>query len=150
MLLVQLPVFIALFLILKSGDWLNGDMLYSFVHLPGHFNTTFLGIIDISKASYILSATAAISQFWQIRLAMPKIKKNSSPGHSFKEELQRSMSIQMRYIMPIFIFFIAQRFASGLALYWTTSNVFAIVHEIVVARKAKQSRENDREPDTNN
>jgi len=59
----------------------------------------------------------------------------------------------MKYVMPVFIFFIAQRFSSGMALYWTTSNVFAIVHEMVVARKAKKLKEkndgNGRKKDKN-
>ncbi|MFC1625285.1 YidC/Oxa1 family membrane protein insertase [Patescibacteria group bacterium] len=138
MLLIQFPIFIALFILLKKGVDLDGDVLYSFVKLPEKINTIFLGFIDLSKSKYLLSILAGLSQFFQIRLAMPKTKKPQTKDHSFKGELQRSMSLQMKYIMPVIIFFIAQRFSSGLALYWTISNVFAILHEIVVAKKAKK------------
>jgi membrane protein insertase Oxa1/YidC/SpoIIIJ len=73
-----------------------------------------------------------------MRLAMPPIKKSSDGTNSFKDNLAKSMSIQMRYIMPFFIFYIALRFSSALALYWTTMNVFAIVHETIVRKKAKK------------
>ena len=64
----------------------------------------------------------------------PKQSKNPS----LSTEFQRSMSIQMKYIMPFFIVFISQKFPSGLALYWTTSNIFAIFHEIAVSRKSNK------------
>jgi YidC/Oxa1 family membrane protein insertase len=150
MLLIQLPIFIALFMLLKEGVSFNSDILYSFVKIPENINTSFLGLIDISKPNYFISVLAGVSQFFQIKLAMPKIKKiSSSKERSFKNELQRSMSIQMKYVMPIFVFFIAQRFSSGMALYWTTSNVFAIVHEIIVAKRAKKISKHG-QPNTDN
>ena len=97
----------------------------------------FLGFIDITKPNLLIALLAGLSQFFQIKLAIPKIKKISNKNKSFKDELQRSMSIQMKYIMPIFIVFIANRFSSGLALYWTVSNIFAIFHEVIVAKKAR-------------
>jgi len=141
-LLVQFPVFIALFLLLKSDSLFDPNNLYSFINFPQEVNMFFLGIVDLSRANYFFAAFAGISQFFQIRLAMPQTKRNTTKDHSFKAELQRSMSVQMKYIMPIFIFFIAMRFSSGLALYWTVSNVFAIVHEIAVSKKAKKLKEN--------
>lgn len=141
-LLIQLPIFIALFMMLRKGGDFDTNILYSFIHLPENINTMLLGLIDVSKSHYFLSVLAGLSQFFQIKLAMPNIKKASPKERSFKADFQRSMSIQMKYIMPIFVFFIAQRFSSGMALYWTTSNVFAIVHEAIVARKAKSLKKN--------
>lgn len=141
MLLIQFPVFIALYMLLKQGVEANYTLLYSFINFPQNINTVFLGLVDVSKASYVISFLAALSQFFQVKLSMPSVKKISSGPRSFKDELQKNMGIQMKYIMPVFIFFIAQRFPSGLALYWTTSNVFAIFHEIIVSRKSKKLNE---------
>lgn len=141
MLLIQLPVFIALFMLLRNGVSLSSDILYFFIKAPQEVNALFLGIIDVTKPNYLMSALAGISQFFQIKLSMPKIKK-SAQERSFKNDLQRSMGIQMKYIMPIFIFFIAQKFSSGMAVYWTTSNLFAILHEIVVSKKIKKINQN--------
>ncbi|MBU1179066.1 YidC/Oxa1 family membrane protein insertase [Patescibacteria group bacterium] len=144
LILIQLPVFIALYTILRNFSAINSDLLYSFLGVVEKVNTSFLGLIDISKPSYLISILAGLSQFFQIKLSLPPGKKIPQKERSFKDELQRSMGIQMRYVMPVFIFFIAQRFSSGLALYWTTSNIFAIFHEIIVARKAKKLEQNGR------
>ncbi|MFH1979154.1 MAG: YidC/Oxa1 family membrane protein insertase [Patescibacteria group bacterium] len=136
MIFIQLPVFIALFILLKNGANLDDpNVLYSFIKVPENINTLFLGLVDLSKSSLVVSVLAGLSQFLQIKLSMPKIEKQK-PGKSFKDDLQRSMGIQMKYVMPIFIVFIAQRLSSGIALYWTVSNVFAILHEIAVSKKS--------------
>lgn len=138
MLLLQLPVFFALYRLFLSGIGFNSADLYSFVRLPEAIQIMFLGLIDISKSNYVLAVLAGLTQFFQMRLALPKPPKNQKPPESFQEQLSRSMSVQSRYIMPLFIFFIALKFSSGIALYWTAMNVFAIVHEAVVAYKAKR------------
>ncbi len=138
MLLIQLPIFFALYKLFSSGLGFNPADLYSFNVMPDFIKTQFLGLIDISKSNYVLAFLAGLSQFFQMRFSIPKIKKTTSSSSSFQEQLGRSMSVQMRYVMPIFIFFIALKFSSAIALYWTSMNVFAIVHEAVVARKAKR------------
>ncbi len=140
MLLIQLPILIALYKLFLSGIQFNGGELYSFISLPVEIRTVFLGLIDIFKSNYILAALAGITQFFQMYLAMPKIVKPDADSNSFSDQLSRSMAIQSRYIMPIFIFFIALRFSSGIALYWTAMNVFAIVHEAIVAYRAKKAQ----------
>jgi len=150
MLLIQFPVFIALYMILRQGTEANQQFLYSFISFPQHINTVFLGLVDISKSSYVISFLAAASQFFQVKLSMPAVKKAVSGSGSFKDELQKSMGIQMKYIMPVLIFFIAQRFSSGMALYWTTSNIFAILHEIIVAKKSEKINEGKLQSNRNN
>ena len=46
---------------------------------------------------------AALTQFYQMKLAIPPIKKQAGEN-SFKDNLARSMNVQMRYVMPFFIF----------------------------------------------
>lgn len=127
MLLVQFPVFIALYMLLRD---------VGIIDFSGGVNTMFLGLLDVSKPGYIISILAGVTQFFQIKLSMPAVKV-SKKDTSFKGQLQKSMGVQMRYVMPVFVAFIAYRFSSGMALYWTTSNIFAILHEIFVSRKAK-------------
>jgi YidC/Oxa1 family membrane protein insertase len=143
MLLVQLPVFFALYRLFLKGVNLNPSDLYSFNIVPEVIKAQFLGVIDISKSNYILAILAAVTQFFQMKLSMPKIEKSDAKSDSFQDRLSRSMSLQAKYIMPAFIFFIALKFSSAIALYWTAMNVFAIVHEAIVAYKAKKSRNLD-------
>lgn len=150
-LFIQIPILFALYKVfLSGGGGFDVNHLYSFISLPEVINTKFLGLIEMTKKSYFLAGLASISQFFQMRLALPPIKKPFAPSTSFKENLAKSMSIQGRYIMPIIIFYIALKFSSALALYWTTMNIFAIVHEVIVGKKAEKMFKNGRGTDKNN
>lgn len=139
MLLIQLPIIFALYKVFLNGLNFNPDDLYYFISTPENIRTSFLGIFDLAQKSYILAGLAGVTQFFQMRLATPPLaKKDSSKKGSFQDDFARSMNIQMRYIMPLFVFFIAFKFSSAIALYWTTMNIFAIVHEILVKSKAKK------------
>lgn len=71
---------------------------------------------------------------------MPPTPSETPMGteRSFKDDLAKSMSVQMRYVMPVFVAFIAYTISAAVALYWITSNCFSIGHELFVRRKAKQ------------
>jgi YidC/Oxa1 family membrane protein insertase len=140
LMLIQFPVLIALFLLFKEGFVLRTEDMYYFVDFPKIVNTLFLGI-DLSKTSYVWAVLSGVSQFVQIQLSFPKIPKTTKTSDKkayFGSELQKSMAFQTKYIMPFFIFFIALKFSSGIALYWTTSNIFAIVHEIGISKMSKK------------
>ncbi len=137
---VQMPIVIALYWVFFKGlIHLNTDMLYSFVNIPSNINMIFLGMFNMSGKSVFLAVTAGILQYFQMKLSMPVVvnnKKNKTGKISFKDELAKNMSVQMRYILPIFIIFISYSISSAIALYWTTNNLFSVVHELVVKKKA--------------
>jgi membrane protein insertase Oxa1/YidC/SpoIIIJ len=89
----------------------------------------------MSKGSYLLAGLASISQFIQMKLAIPPIKKGNGTD-SFRDSLAKSMNVQTKYIMPIIVFYIGLKLSAAVALYWTTMNIFAIVHETIVRKKA--------------
>src|SRR6185436_3117124 len=105
------------------------------------FNLMFLGILDLAAKSKVLALLAGLSQFFQVRIATPSTlpPKDPSKKETFGENLARSMNIQMRYILPVFIAFVAYNVSAAIALYWTASNVVAIIQEILVRRKLKHS-----------
>jgi YidC/Oxa1 family membrane protein insertase len=142
--LIQLPVLFALyFVFLKSGlPEINTDILYSFVKTNAHINNVnFLGFIDITQKSLLLALTASVSQFFQIRLVMPKIENKTSGEKTLKDDMMKNMQLQMKYVMPVFIFFVAYGLLSAVALYWTTSNLFMIAQELYM-RKTIKAEEN--------
>ncbi len=149
-LLIQIPVIIALYSVFRAGVNFDLSHLYSFITVPENLNTVFLGIFDMSQKSYALAFLTGASQFIQMRLALPPIKKSASSKPGFKEDFARNMNIQMRYIMPVFIIFIAAQFTSAIALYWTTMNIFAIVHEAIVRKKANKILVENGKSNTNN
>lgn len=134
--ILQIPIIIALYRVFLAGFDFSADNLYSFVTVPEFFQIKFLGIIDMAQKNYFLAFLAGLSQFFQMKLALPPPKKGGDG--SFKDNFAKSMNMQARYIMPIFIFFIGIKFSSAIALYWTTMNVFAIIHEIFVRRTVKK------------
>ncbi len=144
MLLIQLPILIALYMVFSKGIGFDSADLYSFVKMPEIIRMKFLGLVEISKSNMFLAALAGLTQFLQMKLSVPKIKDSGGGAVSFQDQLARTMNIQARYIMPGVIFFIALKFSSGIALYWTDMNIFAIVHEAIVAHQAKKIQNHDR------
>lgn len=137
--LIQLPIILALAFIFYRGGLpnVNADLLYSFVHVPDMVNTFFLGLIDISKRSIVLGILAGISQFFSVRLSVPP-HTPSSDTPNFKDDLAKSMNMQMRYVMPAFVFFISLGVSGAVALYWITSNLFTIGQELYFRRTLKK------------
>ncbi len=144
LILVQLPIILALYWVFWKGLTNGIDMsnLYTITPIPDTINFNFLGFIDIMGKSMIFALAAGITQHFQMRLSMPQImEKEPKPAHdsttSFKSEFAKSFRIQMKYGFPVLVFFIAYTISSAVAIYWTTSNLFSITHELVVKKKAK-------------
>jgi len=137
--LIQLPIIFALYFVFFKGlPNLNAEHLYSFVHLPSAVSMMFLGLV-LSKKSLILAFLAAITQYYQIKLSIPAMAP-AEPGAkpSFKDDFARSFNVQMRYMLPVIVFGISYSISAAVALYWTTSNLFSVGHELYVARKARE------------
>ncbi|MCK5285666.1 MAG: YidC/Oxa1 family membrane protein insertase [Candidatus Pacebacteria bacterium] len=135
---IQIPIIFALYFVFLKGGLpeINTDILYSFIKIPSDVHTIFLGIIDITEKSLFLAILAGISQYIQIQLILPNISlKSNNKERDFKEDLMKSMSLQMKYVMPVIIVLIAYNLPSAIALYWITSNIFMISQEIFVKRK---------------
>lgn len=135
LILIQLPIIYGLYSIfVRSGlPQVNTSWLYSFVHIP-NIDMHLFGLINISAKSWILSLFAAGTQFFQIKYSTGNIKK-TEPGASFQDDLARNMQVQMKYIFPVMVFFISYSISGAIALYWTVSNLFTLVQEIVVRKQ---------------
>lgn len=142
LMLVQLPIIFALYWVFFKGLANNIDttLLYSFVIAPEQINMRFMGLIDMSQKNIILAALAGVSQYFQMKLSMPPIPKDDGEKKkgdtSFKDEFAKNMNLQMRYMLPGIVFFVAHSISSAVALYWLVSNLFSIGHELIVKRKA--------------
>ena len=143
LILIQLPILISLYYIFAEGGFpdVNPDMLYSFVTDPGSVSTALFGIplLSVAGKSWVLALAAGVSGFFQIRYSMPPMKQKTSSEPNFKEDLARSMNLQMRYVFPVIIFFIAWTISGAIALYLFTSNLFTIGQEIVVRKEMGKS-----------
>lgn len=138
--IIQIPIILSLYFVFKNGfPIIDSSILYHFVPTPDLINPFFIGLIDVSKKSIILALLAGVSSYFQIKYSVPTLKKkDASQKANFKEDLARSMNVQMRYGMPLFIAFTAYVVGGAVALYWVTSNVFTLLQEIYFRKKLKK------------
>lgn len=135
---IQLPVILALYWVVYKGGLpaINTEILYSFIPSPTSINMDFLGFFHIAESkSVILALLAAVTQHLQARFSFPKqdnVPKADPSKVDFKADLMRGMHIQIKWVLPIFVFFISYGLISAVALYWTVSNLFAIAQEIYI------------------
>jgi membrane protein insertase Oxa1/YidC/SpoIIIJ len=101
----------------------------------------FLGFLDITTKSLPLAFLAALTQFIHTHMSLPKMEPRKADAKpDFKDDFARSMQVQMKYVMPVLIFFVAYTISAAIALYFTISNLTAIAQEYVVRHKGlKQS-----------
>lgn len=138
LLFIQIPIIFGLYFVFLRGGLpdIHTDILYSFVGIPDMVNMIFLGIVDISQRNIVLAIITGVTQFIHIRLSMPAVAERKNQA-SFKDDMMRSMQLQMRYVMPGIIFFVAWSLPAAVALYWTASNLFLIGQEMLINRKYK-------------
>jgi len=137
--LIQLPIFIALFQILRGLANPNQfSNLYSFVSHPGILNTSFLGILDLAQRNRILAVLAGLFQFIQSKMisSLTGKPKGKSTG-SQTDQMSQMMTKQMTYLMPIFLVFIYWKLPSALSLYWIIITLFSIGEQYYINKKVK-------------
>lgn len=127
--LIQLPILIALYYVFREGFDFNHNLIYSFITAPQSVDPMFLGF-NLTVKSYLLAILTGVTQFIHIRMVSPTLPPARTDGVAdLKQDLARSMQLQMRYFMPVVIIFFALSLPSAIALYWVTSNLFNILQE---------------------
>lgn len=155
--LLQIPVFIALYNVLLKIVQVNGSSflesinskLYSFVpHLQKIPDTSFLGFDLAAKPAQwhqvgflilIIPVVTGILQFIQSKMLVvsalpnrgePAPKVDDGKG---QEETMAQISQQTALIMPAMIALFSYRFPVGLSLYWNTFTLIGIIQQYTVA-----------------
>jgi YidC/Oxa1 family membrane protein insertase len=132
--LIQIPIIFALYYVFLKGINLESGMLYSFIQAPERMNMIFLGVLDLTQKSLMLAILAGISQYFQA-FFMPKQVFSEQGSSSFQENFTKSMQTQMKYIFPLIVTFFAYSISGAVALYWITSNIFAVGQQIYANKK---------------
>jgi YidC/Oxa1 family membrane protein insertase len=137
---IQLPFLIALYFAVSKGGGvtlpgINYSLLYSFIPHPSVVSMDFIGIFNISAKSVVLAGFAGITQFIATWFAMPALtKKEPGATESFKDDFARNMQLQMKFVMPLMITFIAFTFSAAIALYFVVSNLVTITQEFFIRK----------------
>jgi len=140
LLFLQFPIIIALYFAVINGGGvalpeINIDLLYSFIPAPETVSMLMFGVFDIAAKSLPLALVAGLTQFLHVNLSMPAMAPKAADAvPSMKDDFQRSMQMQMKYVMPVIIVFVAYTFSAAIALYFTVSNIMAILQELVVKK----------------
>lgn len=136
--LIQIPIVIALYYVFYKGGLpaIDTALLYPGIPIPAP-DMHFLGI-DIGGKSLLLALLAGASQFLQARYAMPPLPPKTEGAPSFQADLARGMHLQMKYVLPVFMGFVSYAVSGAVALYFVTSNLFAVGQELVLRRRFKR------------
>ena len=137
-LLIQLPIFFALFIVLrdvvKPGE--IAHLAYEPVKQLGaiasiisgnvKFDPQMFGLIDLAKPSPILAILAGAAQFFQTKQLTPKHQAQDTQAQIMKT---------MTYLFPFMTFFIGLTLPSALALYWVVTSGMAILQQTLILRR---------------
>lgn len=118
--LIQIPVFIALFVVLRSAVELRFSKFLWIRDLSEPENL-FAGMIPFAGSLNILPLLMAATMVWQQKLT-------PSGGDPQQQKM-------MAVMMPVMMLFFFYTMPSGLVLYWTTSNVIMIVQMLIKKQK---------------
>lgn len=123
--IIQLPVLIALYWVFLKGIPANAGL--------SHY---FLGIIDLSSRSLTIVVLAALAQYFQGKLSLPKIIKRD-------EELSpmEKMGRQMVFIGPILTIAFLSYLPSAVGLYWLTTSVFSVIQQIAINKRLAKAND---------
>ncbi len=139
LILIQLPVIFGLyFVFLHEG--MNGgfdqSILYPFIENPTTASFMFLGLISLTGKSLVLALLVAVTQYVNARL-MQFAAPTGDPG-SFGHDFAKSLQLQMKYVFPVVMGFVAYFVSSAVALYFLVSNLFQLFQELYVRREKKK------------
>lgn len=133
--LIQMPIFIALFQAFSHAGDLRGHGFFWVVDLtlqdqtiPLGFNWPFLGSPASLDLLPMLYLPVALFQSLSMKMTAP------STGDKQKDDMQASMQKMFRF-MPLFFFVFIYFFPAGLVLYITISSLWSLV-EIRMIRKS--------------
>ena len=127
--LIQFPIFIALYGLLNTNFDLRGSMFIPGwipdLSIPDTIYTLSFSIPLLGRDIHLLPILYVISMIFSM-----KITQSGSTASA-----QNGMMKFMTYGMPIMFFFIMYNAPSGLLLYWSTVNVISIGQQLFVNKK---------------
>ena len=152
-LLLQIPVFIALYNVLLKIVQVNGDFLaninqrlYSpFLYLESVPDVSFFGFNLSSKPNewqqvgillLAIPIVTGLLQFIQSKMLSPAkapVQPEKKEGKGDLEDSMAAMQSQMTLIMPAMIAFFSYGFPVGLSLYWNTFTVIGIIQQYKIS-----------------
>ncbi|KGF11067.1 Membrane protein YidC 1 [Urinicoccus massiliensis] len=136
-LLIQFPIIISFFYIFRDPQkyaFTDPSMYQSMA--KNFFYLTNLENIDRTMVLPFIAAGLTLAT----SLLMQKIQAKTNPQAKQMAE-QQGMMKMMLYMGPVMILFAGQRLAGGIALYWSVSNAFTLIQQIVSYKSIDDAEE---------
>jgi YidC/Oxa1 family membrane protein insertase len=135
--LIQLPVFIALYIVfLREGfPAIAHELLYTFTPVPQAVGIVFLGVLNLTvKHNIALTLLVAAAQYFQARVAQSgqTLPAKITPERAQMLAMQKNMMI---YFLPLLMGSVAFSLPGAAGLYLLTNTLASLAQEIVVRRK---------------
>ncbi len=115
LLLIQIPIFIALF-----------NLFTNQIKNTAFASTMFLGLFDLASKNWTVVIIAAILQYFQSKLMMAKQKGGGA---------QVQMQKVMMFIGPLITILIFGNLPSAIGLYWLIFTAFSVVQQVYINKR---------------
>lgn len=140
-LIIQIPVFFALYFVFKDGINFNQSLIYSYIHFPENIQHLAFGFLDMTRQYWWLGVLTGITMFIFSKRQADTLKKMSpvlkvgENKNDFKTIFAKNMQMQMTYFLPV-ISGISAAFLPGvIGVYWTINNILNIFQDVYIKRK---------------
>lgn len=131
-LFIQMPIFVAIFHVIRTS--------------PEIAQTTFLGI-ELGQRSVLLAIIVGVIYYLQSLMMTNNLKKTAEKDEDDAQENAEDTAAQMNRSMslmtPIMFFFFSFTSPAGVALYWLTGGLFAIVQQYFINNYYRPRIEDD-------
>lgn len=133
--ILQIPIFFALYYVFSKGLANDPDSLYSFVSFPEKLHTLAFGLFDVTDKNIIVALLAGISSYFLARRQTESMTSSTEDKESFQHQFMKSMKVQLLYVLPVIIAFSGAVLPSALALYWLVSNCVSYAQDVYMKKK---------------
>lgn len=130
--LIQLPVFLALFYVIQAG--LSPDRTIFIYEILNGFDLSlvdpaFLGWNLLDRSIIILPVIIGVLQFIQMQIMTSGKKKSSKTSNEVE-----TANKMMKYVMPLMIAFFTSQMPAAVGIYWGTNTTYGIIQQLVVKK----------------
>lgn len=134
--ILQIPVFFALYFVFSKGLHADPNSLYSFITFPETLHTRAFGLFDVAQKNIVVALLAGFSSYMLARRqTSTMVSTKEAHEETFQDQFMKSMKVQMLYILPLIVTFSAAVLPSALGLYWMVSNTVSYILDIYTKQK---------------
>ncbi|MEK9186335.1 MAG: YidC/Oxa1 family membrane protein insertase [Patescibacteria group bacterium] len=129
LILLQLPILITLYKLFLGGFTAEAmSNLYDFIAAPQEIYHSFLGLIDLQTRSILIVSLAAIAQYFQGRLALPKTAGDP-------QDPAAKVARSMVFVGPVLTVVLLFSLPSAVGLYWLVTSLFSIGQQLIINKQ---------------